>query len=41
MTPEELSERHPRLFHVTLPGAWEGIRERALLPTSRLLDLLK
>jgi len=41
MTPEELSERHPRLLHVTLPGAWEGIRGRGLLPTSRLLDLFE
>ncbi len=39
--PEELSERHPRLFHVTPRGAWDGIRQRGLLPTSRLLDLFE
>jgi hypothetical protein len=39
MTPEELSVRHPRLFHVTLPGASESILKRGLLPTSTLLDL--
>jgi hypothetical protein len=41
MTPEELSSRHPRLFHVTFPGAWDGIRQRGLLPTSRLLDVFE
>lgn len=41
MTPEELSARHPFLFHVTLPGAWDGIRARGLLPTSRLLDIFE
>lgn len=41
MTPEELSRRHPQLFHVTLPGAWEGICRHGLLSTSRLLDLFE
>lgn len=41
MTPVELSNRHPQLFHVTLPGAWESIRARGLLSTSRLLDLFE
>ena len=41
MTPEELAARHPRLFHVTLPGAWTSINARGLLPTSRLLDLFE
>jgi hypothetical protein len=41
MTPEELSERHPTLFHITLPDAWDGIREHGLLPTSRLLDFFE
>ena len=41
MTPEDLSRRHPQLFHVTLPGAWDGIRRRGLLPTSGLLDLFE
>ena len=41
MTPEELSARHPRLFHVTQRGSWPSIRRRGLLPTSRLLDLFE
>jgi len=39
MTPEELAARHPRLYHVTEPGAWESIRKNGLLSASRLLDL--
>jgi hypothetical protein len=41
MTPEELATRHPRLYHVTEPGAWLGIRKNGLLSTSRLLDLFE
>lgn len=41
MTPEELAERHPRLYHVTEPGAWESIRQKGLLSTSCLLDLFE
>ena len=41
MTPEELSRRHPRLYHVTEASAWPGIREHGLLSTSRLLDLFE
>ena len=41
MTPEELAARHPRLFHLTLPGAWTSIRDRGLLSASRLLDLFE
>ena len=39
MTPEELAERHPRLFHVTTPGAWPLIKRYGLLPTAALLEL--
>ena len=39
MTPEDLSTRHPRLFHVTPAGAWASIIARGLLCTSQLLDL--
>jgi hypothetical protein len=39
MSPEELAEKHPRLFHVTEPGAWPMIARHGLLSTSRLLDL--
>ncbi len=41
MTPEELAARHPRLFHVTLPGATASILKRGLLPASRLLELFE
>jgi hypothetical protein len=41
MTPEELSCRHPRLFHVTLGGMSESIVARGLRSTSRLLDLFE
>jgi hypothetical protein len=41
VNPEELAEKHPRLYHVTDPCNWEGIRKRGLLPTSRLLSLFE
>lgn len=41
MTPEELAERHPRLYHVTEPGAWVTIQKYGLLSTSKLLDLFE
>ena len=41
MTPEDLAARHPRLFHLTFAGAWDGILARGLLSTSRLLDLFE
>ena len=39
MTPEDLAALHPRLYHVTTPGALPGILRHGLLPTTRLLDL--
>jgi hypothetical protein len=39
MTAEELSTRHPRLYHVTLPGTWASMQVHGMLSTSRLLDL--
>lgn len=39
MTPEDLAARHPRLYHVTTPGAWPGIARDGLLPPALLLDL--
>jgi hypothetical protein len=39
MSPEEFARRHPRLYHLTSPGAVEGIRMLGLLPTIGLLDL--
>lgn len=41
MTPEELAERHPKLYHVTEPGAWENIKRFGLLSTSQILDLFE
>src|ERR1700743_3819164 len=41
MTPEELAARHPRLYHVTTPGAVSEIMKHGLLPTSALLDLFE
>jgi hypothetical protein len=41
MTPEELAARHPRLFHLTLPEAVDGIRRHGLLPPLALLDLFE
>jgi hypothetical protein len=41
MTPEEVAARHPRLFHLTLPDAVEGIRRHGLLPPLALLDLFE
>ncbi len=37
MTPEELTDRHPRLFHVTEPGAWPSIEKHGLLSTNAAL----
>ena len=39
VTPEELAARHPRLYHITTPGAWPLIARHGLLPTAALLDL--
>ena len=40
MTPEELAALHPRLHHVTAPGAIEGIRRHGLLSARAILDRL-
>lgn len=39
MTPEDVAALHPRLFHVTTPGALPSILRHGLLPTAALLDL--
>jgi len=41
MTPEELAARHPRLYHVTEPGAWSSIKQKGLLSTNRLLEVFE
>lgn len=38
MTPEELAERHPHLYHVTTPGAWPLMAKIGLLSSSELLS---
>ena len=37
MTPEELARLHPRLYHVTAPGAWPSIARSGLLSAARLV----
>ncbi len=41
MTPKELAARHPRLYHVTEPGAWASIAQKGLLSTTYLLGLFE
>lgn len=41
MTPEDLANRHPELYHLTAPEAVDGIRRHGLLPPLRLLDLFE
>ncbi len=41
MTPDDLATRHPRLYHLTLPGAVDGILRHGLLPPLALLDLFE
>lgn len=38
MTPEELAEKFPRLYHITTPGASDSIKKHGLLSTIHLLD---
>ncbi len=39
MSPEDLSARHPKLYHVTSPGSWPSIARHGLLPASDLVRL--
>lgn len=39
MTPEELAELHPRLYHVTPPGSWASIERHGLLSAEAAVDL--
>lgn len=39
MTTDELASLHPRLFHVTAPGAWASMERQGLLSTAALLRL--
>jgi hypothetical protein len=38
MTPELLTEKYPRLYHMAQLGSWPSIRKFGLLSTSALLD---
>ncbi|WP_422000659.1 DUF7002 family protein [Reyranella sp.] len=38
MTPEALARRHPRLYHLTAPAAWESIARLGLLPAAALIE---
>jgi hypothetical protein len=39
VTPEELAQVYPRLYHMADAQSWESIRKHGLLSTSSLLDL--
>lgn len=39
VTPEEIVERYPVLYHMAAPGSWPSIEQHGLLSTSSLLDL--
>lgn len=39
VTPEELAQTYPRLYHMADAQSWEGIQNHGLLSTSSLLDL--
>lgn len=41
MSPEDVAARHPRLYHLTEPGALTGILRHGLLPTHDLLTLFE
>lgn len=41
MTPEELSIRHPKLYHIIHKGALPSMRKHGLLSTTRLLTLFE
>ena len=39
MIADELAALHPRLYHVTAPGAWECISRLGLMPACRLVEV--
>ena len=41
MTPEQLAEHHPRLYHATSPEAWPSIRAHGLLSAAALTTLFE
>jgi hypothetical protein len=38
VSPQELAERYPRLYHMAEAGSWDSIVKHGLLSTSALLD---
>lgn len=41
VTPEELAQTYPRLYHMADAQSWESIQKHGLLSTSSLLDLFE
>lgn len=41
LTPEYISERWPRLYHMAEAGTWSSIQHHGLLSTAALLDLFE
>lgn len=41
MTPNDLAQRYPRLYHMAEFGSWDSVRRHGLLSTSALLDLFE
>jgi hypothetical protein len=41
MLPEDLANKHPRLYHITRPNVVPSIRKHGLLTTRALLDLFE
>lgn len=41
VTPQELAEEYPRLYHMADGSSWEGIQRHGLLSTESLLDLFE
>ncbi len=41
VTPEELAQAYPRLYHMADAQSWESIQKHGLLSTSSLLDLFE
>src|SRR5260370_23479191 len=41
VTPAELAEHYPRLYHMAEAGSWASIQRHGLLGTGALLDLFE
>jgi|SRR5579864_2092802 len=38
VTPEEVTRKHPQLYHMAASGSWENIKKAGLLSTSQILN---